>query len=438
MKLTKLDNGLSLVTVPMNGTKTVTTLVMVGTGAKYENKKNSGIAHFLEHMLFKGTKKRKNTLAISSELDGIGADFNAFTSKEYTGYWIKTSQEKMSLALDVVSDMFFNSKMSSVEIEREKGVIIEEYNMYLDNPMMHVDDVFENLLYGDTPAGRDTIGTKETIMEMRRKDFIEYFNNQYTTQNTTVIIAGNIKSQTECLRLVKKYFSNPLFLERGKNFKEKEVVVENQDKPAVMIEYKETDQSHLVLGVRAFSWGEKDKLAARLIAIILGGSMSSRLFVGLRERNGLAYYVRSSSENYSDVGYLATSAGVPAVKIDQAIRIIIKEYKKLSTSLVNAKELKRAKDLLKGKFAIQLEVSENMANWYAKQSVMAQTNLRSKNKTMKQSNLLPPEDYIRKIQRVTAKDIRNVAKKIFVNEGLNLALIGPFKDDKKILKQLQF
>ncbi len=438
MKLTKLKNNLNLITVPMSGTKTVTVLVMVGVGSKYENKQNSGVSHFLEHMLFKGTKKRKNTLAISSELDGIGADFNAFTSKEYTGYYIKTSKDNVNLALDVVSDMYFNSKMSAVEIEREKGVIIEEFNMYLDNPMMHVEDIFEDLLYGDTPAGRDTIGTKKSIMELKRPDFVSYFNNQYNAKNTIVCLAGNIKNQDECEKIVKKYFSNSIFKDRGKNFKEKKVVSEKQVSMGVKAEYKKTDQAHLVLGVRSCSWSDKDKIISRLLAIILGGSMSSRLFVNLRGRNGLAYYVRTSAESYTDTGYLATSAGVPAAKVDQAIQIIMTEYKKMKTSLVTPTELKRAKDLLNGKFAIQMEASDNLANWYARQAVIELTNLRLENKEIKQSNLASPEKYLKIISKVTASDIKRVANKIFVEEGLNLAVIGPFKDENVLRKNLKF
>ncbi len=438
MKLTKLSNNLNFITAPMKGTKTVTVLVMVGTGAKYENKKNSGVSHFVEHMLFKGTKKRKNTLAISSELDGIGADFNAFTSKEYTGYYIKTSQDNIDIALDVVSDMYFNSKMSAVEIEREKGVIIEEFNMYLDNPMMHVDDVFEDLLYGDTPAGRDTIGTKKSIMGLKRPDFVSYFSNQYNSKNTIVCLAGNVKNQIECEKKVKKYFLNPVFKDRGKNFKEKEVVNEKQVSIGVKAEYKKTDQAHLILGVRSCSWSDKDKIISRLLAIILGGSMSSRLFVNLRGRNGLAYYVRTSAESYTDTGYLATGAGVPADKIDQAIKIIMAEYRKMKTSLVTPTELKRAKDLLKGKFAIQMEASDNLANWYARQAVIELTNLRLKDRKIKQSDLFSPDKYLKVVAEVTAADIKRVANKIFVEEGLNLAVIGPFKDEKELRKNLKF
>ena len=299
-KVTKLKNGLRLITAPMKGTKTATVLVMVGTGSKYENKNISGVSHFLEHLFFKGTKKRPNTLAISMELDAIGAEFNAFTGKEYTGYYVKSDTTKIEIALDVVSDMLLNSKFDAREMEREKGVIIEELNMYLDNPLMYIEDVFERCLYGNTPAGRDTIGTKETISSFKRQDLVNYLNSQYSTNNTTVLLTGNFGSQVKMTKLVEKYFANPKFNKRGQKFKEKQAVKENQNKPQALTHYKKTDQAHISLGVRTNRYGSKDSHIIRLLSVILGGSMSSRLFINLRERQGLAYYVRTSTESYSE------------------------------------------------------------------------------------------------------------------------------------------
>jgi len=437
-KLNKLQNGLRVITAPMRGTKTATILVMVGTGSKYETRENSGISHFLEHMFFKGTKKRPNTLAISAELDSLGADFNAFTGKEYTGYWVKVDVKKLEQAVDIVSDMLLNSKFSSVEIEREKGVIIEELNMYEDNPMMHIEDVFEACLYGDCPAGWDTIGNKGTINSFKRKDFLDYLKAQYAEHNTIVCVAGNIDAKAD--KLVEKYFATDDFDKRGKNFREKDLVIERQNKPKVLTEYKKTDQAHLVLGVRSYGFSEEEKTIIKMMSIILGGSMSSRLFINLRERNGLAYYVRTGSEVYTDCGYLATQAGVPVEKLEKAIEIILSEYKKLSKTLVPEKELQRAKDLLSGKLAIQLEASDNVANWYGKQAIMAETVNRElyEGKQNLKKEVLSADKFLKMINEISAADIRHVARDIFVNEGLNLALIGPFRDKKKFEKLLKF
>lgn len=413
-KETKLKNNLRVITVPMQGTKTITVLVMVGTGSKYENKKNNGISHFLEHMFFKGTKKRPNTLAISSELDSVGGEYNAFTSKEMTGYWVKVDSSKLPLALDIVSDMLLNSKMDASEIKREKGVIIEEINMYHDNPMMYIEDIFESCLYGDTPAGREIIGSKKNVLNFKRKDFIDYLKTQYSAGNTVIVLAGKLNNKNA---LVNKYFSKF----KKANFQDKSKTKENQAGPKIKIHYKKTDQANLSLGLRTFPINHQDEFILRILSIILGGSMSSRMFTEIRERRGLAYYVRTASEFYTDTGYITTQAGVPVNKIQEALKTILNEYKKMTKTLVSAKELKRAKDLVKGRSVIQLEASDNVASWYARQAVIRQ-------------HVLTPEELIKRINKITAKDIKRVAQDIFQNKGLNLAVIGPFKDEKRFEK----
>ncbi len=433
-KQNKLKNGLSLITAPSRGTMTATILIMVGTGAKYENKKNSGLSHFLEHAFFKGTKKRPTAHSIVSELDGLGCDYNAFTGKEYTGYYIKVDNTKLNRAIDILSDMFLNSKFDASEINRERGVIIEELNMYRDNPMMYIEDIFEECLYGDTPAGRDTIGTKENILNLKRKEFVDYVNSQYGPENTCVVVSGNI-SEKKIMTEINKKFNTKAFSERGKKFIEKERVVEEQKKKKVKLHYKKTDQAHLSLGVRSYAYDHKDSQILKIISVILGGSMSSRLFINLRERNGLAYYVRTGVETYSDAGYITSQAGVPVDKIEKAIEIIVAEYKKIKTKLVDPAELKKVKDLIAGKIAIQLESSDNVANWYGRQAVLAST-VERENKG-KKVKIISPEEALKQVKRVTTKDIKRVAEELFRTEMLNLAIIGPYKDAKKFEKLLK-
>lgn len=428
MKQQKLTNGLTVITAPSRGTMTATILIMVGTGAKYESKEKSGLSHFLEHVFFKGTKNRPTAHKIVSELDGLGCDYNAFTGKEYTGYYIKVDASKLNKAIDILSDMFLHSKFDASEINRERGVIIEELNMYRDNPMMYIEDVFEECLYGDTPAGRDTIGTKETILNLKRNEFVDYVNSQYGPENTTVVISGNI-SEAKVLLEIKNKFNVEVFNKRGKKFVEKVPVIDKQEKKKVKVHYKKTDQAHLSLGVRSFSYDHKDSQVLKIISLILGGSMSSRLFINLRERNGLAYYVRTGVETYSDAGYITTGAGVPVDKIEKAIKIIVDEYRKISKKLVQAEELKKAKDLIAGKVAIQLESSDNVANWYARQAVMIKTVKRTNSKT--KEKIESPEEALRAIRKVTATDIKRVASELFKTDQLNLAVIGPYKDVKK-------
>lgn len=415
-KLRKLKNGLKIITIPMARAKTATILIMVGTGSKYETKANNGISHFLEHIFFKGTKKRPLAKIIASELDAIGGVYNAFTGKECTGYWAKVSAEKLPLALDIVSDIFLNSKLDEKEINKEKGVIIEEINMYLDNPLFYLEDVFEKCLYGDQPAGWETIGTKENILKFNRRHFLDYLKSQYGPENTVVCLAGGIGKGAD---LVEKNFSKT----KSSSVKVKNDVIENQTKPQSLVYYKKTDQAHLSLGVRTFRLGHKDEFIIKALADILGGSMSSRLFSELREKRGLAYYVRTEAEFYTDSGYLTTSAGVPVKKIEEAIKIINNEYKKIKDSLVDKKELARVKDMIKGRMAIGLEATDNVAVWFGKQ-----VGVRKK--------IITPEEYLQKINAITASDIKRVANDIFIEKNLNLAVIGPYSEKHNFTKFL--
>ncbi len=406
-----LSNKLPVFSVPIKGAKTTTALILFKTGSKYETRENSGISHFLEHMFFKGTKKRPNALMISSAMDSLGGEYNAFTSKESTGYWFKVANNKLAKALEILGDMLNNSLFDAHEIEKERGVIIEELNMYEDNPMMHIEDIFEICLYGDTPAGWETIGTKENIRRFKRADFIKYLETQYGTRSAYVIIAGAVKPKDK--KQIAKIFGNF----KVNKPEVKKIVVENQKKPQLIISPKKTDQVALSLGVRTCAIDSPDEFKLKLLSIILGGSMSSRLFINLRGKNGLAYSVRTSTEFYSDSGYLTTQAGVPKAKTEEAINIILEEYRRISTELVPLKELKRAKDLLQGRVLLQMEASDNLANWYARQAIY-------------RKKILTPGDLIKKIKEISPEEIRRVAKNVFVNRGLNLAIIGNVKNDK--------
>ncbi|MDD4412252.1 MAG: pitrilysin family protein [Patescibacteria group bacterium] len=419
-----LKNGLKTIALPIEGTNTVTTLVIFSTGSKHESRETSGISHFLEHMFFKGTEKRPDTMAISGTLDKIGAEFNAYTSKEFTGYWVKSASEHLKLSFDVLSDMLSNSKFSTEEIDREKGVIIEEFNMYLDNPMWHIEDVFEELLYGDTSAGWSTIGTKENIAAFTREDFVKYFHHQYGANSATVVVAGKIPANFE--ELAEKYFG----AFKADDYQTKLIVEENQSEPALKINFKETDQTHLSLGVRTFAYGHSDEFILKSLAIILGGTMSSRLFINLRERNGLAYYVRTGSEIYTDCGYLTTRAGVPVNKVEEAIKIILAEYKKMTTELVSDEEVDKIKSYLHGKIPLSLESTDEIAEWYASQETVL------RQMANKPRGVITPEEFLAAIDKVTKEDILRVAQTIFKPENLNLAIIGPYKNEEDFKKLL--
>jgi len=404
-KKTILNNGLRIITVPDKKAKTATVLILVGAGSKYENKDNNGVSHFLEHMFFKGTQKRPSTLEIAETLDRIGGAYNAFTSKEITGYWAKVSSEHMDLALDWVSDIFLNSKLK--DIGKEKQVIIEELNMYLDTPMAYIGDLWEELLYGNQPAGWKPIGTKENILKFQRNDFTKYMKDHYSSKNTIVCIAGNF-NEKQTIQNIKAHFKSI----NTKNTKQKNKVLEKQSTPKVLHLKKDTDQSHICLGVRGYDIFHKDRYAQVLISIILGANMSSRLFIKLRQKHGLAYYIRTSSEHYTDTGYLVTQAGTAHKDMNKAIDLILKEYKNLDISNT---ELKKAKDYLKGSTVLSLESSDAEASFYAAQELLT-------------NNILTIKQKFGMIDKVTIKDIKRVSKDLFQDHNLNLAIIGPKKN----------
>ncbi len=411
MKDKRTDKGLRIITAPMAGTKTITILVMFKTGSRYEKRDNNGISHFLEHMFFKGTEKRPTAMDISSELDSVGAEYNAFTAKEYTGYWVKMASEKAEKAIDIISDMLIDSKFSSEEIEREKGVIIEEVNMYHENPMMYIEDVFEECLYGDTPAGWEIIGPKDNIRNFKRQDFVDYHHSQYGVNSAVVCLAGNTEGKED---LVEKYFSKfP-----NNDLKDKPKVEDDQESARVLLRKKEAQQVNLSLGVRAYQFGHADEYAAKVLSVLLGGSMSSRMFSEVRERRGLAYYVRTNYEAFTDCGYLTTQAGVPNGKQDEAIEVILSQYKKIRDEGVPEEELQRTKDLIRGRSVIRLESSDDMANWYGKQAALKDA-------------VRTPEQFFSEVDKVSCEDIKRIAKDIFKDKGLNLALIGPYDDSDR-------
>lgn len=413
-------NGLRVVTIPMKDNPTVTVLVLVGTGSDYEPKEINGISHFLEHMCFKGTVKRPSAQVISHELDALGCQYNAFTGNQLTGYYAKGDAKNFRQIFDIISDVYLNSTFPEVEMEKEKGVIIEEINMYEDMPASHVQDLWSEVLYGDQPAGRSTLGPKENIKKMIRDNFVNYKKNHYVSSNTVIVISGNIQSD-EVYKEVDKYFKNIPSTKSGK--KEKTKIIQN--KPKVLIKYKETDQTHFVLGVRSFPIMDKRNTVVSLLGAVLGAGMSSRLFNKLREEMGVAYYVRSYNDPTIDYGSFQISAGVNNERTVEVIREIIKECNILKIEKVGDKELNKVKSLLIGNMKMSLEATDDVANFYGGQELM-----RKELKTL--------QEKIKEINSVTSDDIQKMAKIIFKNESLNLAIIGPFKNDNDLKNVLKF
>lgn len=420
MHTSTLPNGLRVLTVPLHDTKAVTIFVFTKVGSRYETRQTNGISHFIEHLMFKGTTKRPNTLAISRLLDGVGAHYNAFTSKDWTGYYVKMNHEHTDLALDVVSDMLQHSLFAPKEIERERGVIIEEINMYDDNPTMSIDDIFEGAVFGDHhPLGWNIAGPRQVIRDVSRATLLKYRNTYYHAKNMWVVVAGRLDPKLE--QQIHHYFGRVRSLNRtpkSKPYKSKVA------KHPVHLKWKEVEQVQVALGTKAYSYTDRRQSAATVLAVLLGGNMSSRLFIQVRERRGLAYSVHASVNPYEDTGTFAVQAGIEKNRVPEALQVILAELKKTKTSLVSPAELKRTKEYLRGKMILDLEDSDSIASWYGRQALFAK-------------KIESPEAVMRKISTVTAQEVRRVAQDLFRPAAMRLAVIGPFKDPKKFLPLLK-
>jgi predicted Zn-dependent peptidase len=411
-------SGLTGIIVPQKDQRTVTVLVTVEAGSKYETKEKNGLSHFLEHMMFKGTTNRPATSMISELLDGLGAEYNAFTSQEWTGYYAKARSEQFPKLLDILSDLYLNPLLETAEIEKEKGVISDELNMYEDLPMRRVGEYFMELLYGDQPAGWPIGGYKEVIRTFGREDFLLYRKAHYVAKATKVIVAGNVDPKKALAMIAKTFASIPKTKKSAKN-----KVAGNSKGPRVYLKEKTSDQAHLVLGFPGFSVGHKDYHVAAVLAGILGSGMSSRLFRKVRDELGVGYYVRAEQDGYTDHGYFAASAGVTPDRIDEVIVAILQEFKTLATVPVSIEELSKVKEHMIGRLYLWLEGTDDLATHYGLAEVMRRP-------------LRTPEEIAKKIQSVTSKDLLRVAKMLFRPEEARLALVGPYQDKARFEKLL--
>lgn len=416
---TTLPNGLRVVTIPLHDTQAVAVYVLTKVGSRYETKPINGISHFIEHLMFKGTKKRPTTLDISKLLDGVGASYNAFTSKDCTGYYVKMNHEHTELALDVVSDMLQNSLFDAKEIERERGVIIEEIKMYDENPIMAIENLFETAVFGDHhPLGWDIAGPKSVIANVSRASIIQYRDQYYHAGNMWVVVAGKLGPHID--RQIHQYFKNVRRKPKTPAFKPYRVA----KSPAVVLQRKELEQVQLGLGVRSYAYTDKRLAALQVLSVILGGNMSARLFVEVREKRGLAYSISASPNPYEDSGCFMVQAGLEKGRLAEALRVIVAELRKTKTTRVGAAELKQAKEFIRGKTILGLEDSDSLASWYGRQVLFSK-------------KALSPEDVLKKIAAVTAADVQAVARHLFKPANMRLALIGPYKDPKPFAKILK-
>lgn len=412
-ELTTFNNGLKLISAPLANTKAVTVMFLVGVGSRYEKKDLNGISHFLEHMFFKGTGKRPTTLDISKELDAVGASYNAFTAEEYTGFFVRVESGHFELAMDILTDLLYNAKFDEKEVEKEKGVILEEINMYQDMPSSYVVDVAKELFYGDQPLGRPVTGLKETVKSIKRSDLVQYRDKFYSPDNLIVTIAGG-KNSTDWIKKTQQYLDK-IDLKKEGNY---EKATEAQKEPQIKLVTKKTDQAHMIIGFRTIPRTDSQRPILKVLNNLLGETMSSRLFTEVREKRGLAYYISSEMADFIDAGALGVSAGVDIQRAEEAIKVILDEFNKLKTVSTKDDELKRAKENLKGRLYLSLEESFAVADFIAEQQLFW-------------GYVEDPDDLVKDYQKVTANDIKNFAQKYFTKENLNLAMIAPFDNSAK-------
>ena len=406
-----LPNGVRLLTAPMPTVQSTSCFLMYAAGSRYETPETNGIAHFAEHMFFKGTERRPTAKHIASEVDSIGGEFNAFTGKEYTGYYVRCAAEHAPIAFDVLLDMMRHSRFDPEEIDREKGVIVEEMNMYFDTPRDYLSGLYEALLYGDQPLGWDIIGRKETVRGATRETFLDYVGRWY--QPTRLVVGVGGKLDDSLLARVEELLSE---LTPGETPGPDPVRLEAANgKPQVLVHTKQSDQAHVTIGVHSYPLAHPDRYALQLLATVLGGGMSSRLFTEVRERRGLAYYVFGTNNSYTDAGSLFSQAGVDINRIDEAITTIASELRRIAEEPVPADELEKARNFTKGRFVLQLESPHGTIMYGLRREVL-------------EGEATEPAEVLAALDGVTAEDLQRVAQDVIGRNALNLAVIGPFDD----------
>jgi predicted Zn-dependent peptidase len=408
-----LDNGLGMVTCPMPHTRSVSVLFFVRAGSCYERADQAGISHFIEHMCFKGTARRQTSREISEAIEGVGGIMNGGTDRELTSYWCKLASQHMETAVDVIVDLLRNPLYREEDIDKERQVIIEEINMSLDSPQQRVGMIFDETMWPDSPMGRDVAGSKETVSSINRQQMKGFMGGYYTPDNMLVSLAGDfdpdkaaqiIERSTEgWQRGVKpEYFSSR----------------PGQTKPRVRIEYRETEQVNLVLGVEGVSLFHPDRFAIDLLSMMLGEGMSSRLFTEIREKLGLAYDIHSYVEHFLQTGVFVIQAGIDPGQTEKATGAILEQLGRARDG-VSDMELHKAREMAKGRLLLSMENSRNVAGWYGAQEMLM-------------GRIMSVDDVTEIIENITAEDVKRVAGELFLTDKLNLAVVGPIQNESAL------
>lgn len=414
-----LKPGLKVLQIPLP-INSVTLLFLANFGSRYEKADQNGIAHFFEHTVFKGTKKYPDAQVLASTVDGIGADFNAFTSKEYTGYYVKTVAKHFDLAVDVLTDMIFSPRLNTVDIEREKGVIIEELKTIIDNPIHYNAYLFDRMVYQGTGLSHDTIGTKQSIQAIKRENFIQMLQDWYGYGNLLLVICGNqdLLKRGHCLtkvaqsldKLEQKRYKNKVKLDQYLS----QQPISNQ---RFHLEYRQTEQAHITMGWPAIKRRSDKRYALAILSTIIGANMSSRLFTELREKRGLCYYVRSDVDQFHDGGVFGAMMGVDAKRVNEAIEVANDEFKAVfdGSKSITQQEFQRAKDYIWGKLILSFEDSETVAQYFGLKYLLM-------------DKIETPAELIKRIRAVKQEEVEALAREIIKAGELRLAVLGPYQD----------
>lgn len=416
MKHITLKNGIKAFLVPVEGTQATTVLVMAKVGSRYETPEINGASHFIEHMMFKGSTNLPTPAHVSRALDAIGAEYNAYTSKEYTGYYIKSDSSHTQMAIQTLYDMNFDSLYQVEEMDRERRVIIEEINMYEDTPTRHIDELLERVMFRGNSLGWDIAGTPETMRTMSREDVIAFRDDHYTPERMAIAVAGNVSDDVE--QWLNDTFGN-VESDKSSNGYTDFAGFESSDMPPVEMQQKATEQVHVGIGFPGLSYGDKRADVMRLLSTMLGGNMSSRLFMNVREKGGLAYRINCYHYAFEDTGITSILAGLDKTRLSEAMDRIFEEVEDLKTNGPTDEELERTKSYLRGRILLSIEDSANRAEWYAKQALFI-------------DNVPSPEERIAALEAVTKEDVQKLANDLFDRSKMTLSYIGPETDPDAI------
>jgi len=415
-----LDNGLRVITSAMPHSRSVCLVILVGAGSCYESKEEAGISHFAEHLFFKGTQRRPTSKEITQDIEGLGGIINGGTDKEVTIYWCKVASPHFSIALDVLSDLLLNSRFDDKDIERERQVIMEEINMNMDLPQQRVGMLIDELLWPEQPLGREVTGYRETVSSITREQFLGYLGRRYMPNNSVLSIAGNIEHE-QAMAQIKPIFDKWAPGELMTDY----ITDDKQTEARLRIEPKDIEQAHLCLAIHGFSHFHRQRFTIDLLNTVLGGGMSSRLFMEIRERKGLAYDIHSYTEHFLKSGTFAIYAGVDPGKTEIAVAAILDELSQIKQE-ITATELTRAKELSKGRLYLRFEDSQNVALWYGGQEMLTR-------------QILDIDDVISIVDAITIDELKEVAEEILTDSGLNLAVTGPVQkegsDGENLIKE---